>query len=204
MGVLNGRVRDHDTFSSNTLRPASDSLTGNLKVDSNQAAELGADSSSSCKARRRAEKLELRLWLRLFATTRLISQEIRRRLRAEFDTTLPQFDLLSQLFREPAGLRLGELSKRTMVTNGNVTGLVDRLVADGLIVREALGGDRRVTVAKLTKRGSAAFADMAEAHEGWLREMMGGVDAATRETLLGHLGALKTSVGNRVAEASPD
>ena len=173
-------------------------------MDSNQAAEAGADVEFIVQGAKAGQKLELRLWRRLFSTTRLISQEITRRLRAEFDTTLPQFDLLSQLFREPGGLRLGELSKRTMVTNGNVTGLVDRLVADGLIVREALGGDRRVTVAKLTKRGSAAFADMAEAHEGWLREMMGGVDAATRETLLGHLGALKTSVGDHVAEASPD
>ncbi len=68
------------------------------------------------------KKQELRLWLRLLSTTKLISQEIRRRLRREFGATLPQFDLLSQLYRETDGLRLGELSKRTMVTNGNITG----------------------------------------------------------------------------------
>ncbi len=82
-----------------------------------------------------AGKPELRLWLRMLSTTKLISQEIRRRLRAEFGATLPQFDLLAQLYREREGLRLGELSKRTMVTNGNVTGLVERLEADGLVKR---------------------------------------------------------------------
>ena len=177
---------------------------GNLKVDSNQAAEASVDLEFIVQGAKAGQKLELRLWLRMLSTTKLISQEVRRRLRAEFNTTLPQFDLLAQLFREPEGLRLGELSKRTMVTNGNVTGLVDRLVAEGLIARESLGGDRRVTVAKLTRRGSAVFAEMAEAHEGWLRDMMGEVDVATRRMLLGHLAALKASVGNHVAEAGQD
>lgn len=76
------------------------------------------------------KKQELRLWLRMLSTTKLVSQEIRRRLRNEFGATLPQFDLMAQLYRERDGLRLGELSKRTMVTNGNVTGLVERLETD--------------------------------------------------------------------------
>ena len=147
------------------------------------------DFETLAEGARQGRKARLRLWLRLLSTTKLITQEIRRRLRVEFDATLPQFDLLAQLYREPEGLRLGELSRRTMVTNGNVTGLVDRLVADDLIVRETPDGDRRVTVAKLTTRGSMVFADMAAAHEGWVREMMGDVDAATRTALLGHLGA---------------
>ena len=99
------------------------------------------------------KKQELKLWLRLLATTKLMSQEIRRRLRSEFGATLPQFDLLAQLYREKDGLRLGELSSRTMVTNGNVTGLVERLEADGTILRERLPDDKRVTVARLTEKG---------------------------------------------------
>jgi len=101
---------------------------------------------------RDGQKPQLRLWLRMLSITKIISQEIRRRLRIEFRATLPQFDILAQLYREQDGLRLGELSRRTMVTNGNITGLADRLEADGLIVREILDGDRRVTVAKLTNR----------------------------------------------------
>ncbi len=107
------------------------------------------------------KKQELKLWLRLLATTKLMSQEIRRRLRREFGATLPQFDLLAQLYREKDGLRLGELSSRTMVTNGNVTGLVERLEADGTIIRERLPDDKRVTVARLSEKGRTYFEGMA-------------------------------------------
>jgi DNA-binding MarR family transcriptional regulator len=140
------------------------------------------------------KKLELRLWLRMLATTRLVSQEIRRRLRAEFGATLPQFDVLAQLYREADGLRLGELSKRTMVSNGNVTGLVERLEVDGLCRRETLDSDRRVTVAKLTDKGHAHFSAMAAAHEGWLKDMMANVDARTLKLMLTQMNEIKTSV----------
>ncbi|MGD0564131.1 MAG: MarR family transcriptional regulator [Roseiarcus sp.] len=149
---------------------------------------------------RQGQKPQLRLWLRMLSITKMISQEIRRRLRVEFQATLPQFDLLAQLYRERDGLRLGELSRRTMVTNGNITGLADRLEADGLIVRENLDGDRRVTVAKLTKRGRDIFADMARAHEGWLRELMGDVDDDTLATALKQLATVKRSVSRRLVE----
>lgn len=149
---------------------------------------------------RRGEKTQLRLWLRMLSITKMISQEIRRRLRAEFDATLPRFDLLAQLYREPDGLRLGELSRRTMVTNGNITGLADRLEADGLIRREALDGDRRVTVAKLTRRGREAFSEMARAHEEWLRELMADVDDDTLAEALMQLAAVKASASRRLAD----
>lgn len=145
------------------------------------------------------KKQELRLWLRLLSTTKLISQEIRRRLRREFGATLPQFDLLSQLYRETEGLRLGELSKRTMVTNGNITGLVERLEADGLVLRERLPDDRRVIVACLTEKGRTTFEAMAEAHEGWLRDMMADVDPVVISGLLTHVGHVKQSTLNHLS-----
>ena len=145
-------------------------------------------------------KQELRVWLRMLSTTKLISQEIRRRLRAEFGATLPQFDLLAQLDREPDGLRLGEISKRTMVTNGNITGLVERLEADGLLYRETPGDDRRVTVARLTDAGRRAFAEMAAVHETWLREMMADVDHATFSVLARNIDQIQLSVRNHLSE----
>lgn len=145
------------------------------------------------------KKQELRLWLRMLSTTKLVSQEVRRRLRAEFGATLPQFDLMAQLYRERDGLRLGELSKRTMVTNGNVTGLVERLEADGMVLRETPDGDRRVTVAKLTKKGEALFGSMAAAHEGWLRDMMADVDPAIITELWDDIGLVKASVSNHLS-----
>ena len=152
---------------------------------------------------RAGQKPQLRLWLRMLSITKMVSQEVRRRLRVEFQATLPQFDLLAQLYRERDGLRLGELSRRTMVTNGNVTGLADRLEADGLIARESLNGDRRVTVAKLTKQGRETFAVMAKAHEGWLRELLSDVDEETLALVLGELAIVKRSVGRRLV-ASDD
>ncbi len=143
---------------------------------------------------RGGHKGRLRLWLRLLSTTKLVSQEIRRRLRAEFDATLPQFDLLAQLYREPEGLRLGELSRRTMVTNGNVTGLADRLEADGLIRRETLEADRRVVVARLTRKGRDLFTTMAKAHEGWIRELTAELDDEEIDASLARLALIKRSV----------
>lgn len=146
-------------------------------------------------------KQELRVWLRLLSTTKLISQEIRRRLRTEFGATLPQFDLLAQLDREPEGLRLGEISKRTMVTNGNITGLVERLEADGLVTRETPGDDRRVTVARLTDAGRRTFSEMAAVHERWVREIMADVDQDTLSVLALDIDRLHKSVRNHLSEA---
>jgi DNA-binding MarR family transcriptional regulator len=162
-----------------------------------------ADMEILVQGTRKGQKTQLRLWLRMLSITKMVSQEIRRRLRTEFDATLPQFDLLAQLYREPNGLRLGVISRRTMVTNGNVTGLADRLEADGLIQREALDADRRVTVAKLTKKGRDAFALMAKTHEGWLRELMADVDEATLHEALDLLAQVKASTSRRLA-ASED
>lgn len=146
------------------------------------------------------KKQELKLWLRLLATTKLMSQEIRRRLRREFGATLPQFDLLAQLYREKDGLRLGELSSRTMVTNGNVTGLVERLEADGTIIRERLEDDKRVTVARLTDKGRTYFEGMADAHERWIKEMMAEVEPAILTRLLAEVGQVKESAQRHLSE----
>jgi DNA-binding MarR family transcriptional regulator len=85
----------------------------------------------------------LRLWLRLLTCTLTIEGKVRAGLRERFATTLPRFDLMAQLERNPRGLKMGELSRRLMVTGGNVTGITDQLVAEGLVRREPIVGDRR-------------------------------------------------------------
>lgn len=140
------------------------------------------------------QKTDLRLWLRLLSCSNLVSQEIRRRLRVEFATTLPRFDLMAQIAREPNGLRLGELSKRMMVSNGNVTAPTDRLVAEGLVSREADVVDRRANIVRLTPAGAALFHKMAVAHEAWLNELFADVDAHTEAELMRLLSRLKLSV----------
>ena len=133
----------------------------------------------------------LRLWLRMLSCTTMIEAEIRTRLRAEFDITLPRFDLMAQLDRHPDGLRMGELSKRLMVTGGNVTGITDQLEHEGLVVRTAVPDDRRAYSVKLTPSGRRAFTRMASVHEGWVSELMGGLGVQEKSTLIALLSKMK-------------
>ena len=136
----------------------------------------------------------LRLWLRLLTCSMLIESRIRARLRERFATTLPRFDLMAQLERNPEGLRMGELSRRLMVTGGNVTGITSALVAEGLVERRAIAGDRRAHAIRLTPAGRRAFDAMAAEHEKWVKEMVGGLTATDRERLYALLGILKTTI----------
>jgi DNA-binding MarR family transcriptional regulator len=136
---------------------------------------------------------ELRLWLRLLTCTTLIEGDVRRRLREQFDVTLPRFDLMAQLDKAADGMTLSDLSKRMMVSNGNLTGLVDRLVASGHIVRTASPTDRRAAVISLTDSGRAAFRAMAAEHELWIAELFGDLTSRDRSDLMRLLGKTKLS-----------
>jgi DNA-binding MarR family transcriptional regulator len=145
----------------------------------------------------RGDADSLRLWLRLFATANLVEAELARRLRAEFATTLPRFDLMAQLAKSQEPLALGEISRRLMVTNGNVTGLVDRLVEDGLVERRTAPEDRRSAVVSFTESGRASFDEMAQAHRRWVEELFGGLDEGERADLSRLLSAARRSVQNQ-------
>jgi DNA-binding MarR family transcriptional regulator len=136
---------------------------------------------------------ELRLWLRLLTCTTLIEGEVRSRLRERFDVTLPRFDLMAQLDKASDGMTLSDLSKRMMVSNGNLTGLVDRLVTSGHIVRTASPTDRRATVISLTESGRGEFRAMAAEHELWIADLFGGLTERDRNDLMRLLGKTKLS-----------
>jgi len=152
------------------------------------------DAESKVSERPHDHVMELRLWLRLLATANLIEVEIRQRLRERFQTTLPRFDLLAQLERVEDGLLLGELSRRMMVSNGNVTGLVERLVQSGLIERNVLEADRRAVRVRLTGKGRRVFAEMAAAHSEWIGELFSELSETEQQALWSRLGKLKDSV----------
>lgn len=122
-------------------------------------------------------KERLRLWLKLLKASSLIEDELRRRLRADFDWTLPRFDVMSALARTPDGLRMSEISKQLRVSNGNVTVIVDKLVKEGLALRVAVPDDRRAQLVQLTPQGQTIFAEHACVHEVWVDEMLGGLNA---------------------------
>ena len=144
------------------------------------------------EARAHAEHPEaLRLWLRLLTCTQMVERDLRNRLREAFDTTLPRFDLMAQLEREPEGLRMSELSRRMMVTGGNITGITDQLEAEGLVERAEVEGDRRAYLVRLTPKGRQQFNAMAQAHEAWIVDAFASLSARDIQTLHALLGKVK-------------
>jgi DNA-binding MarR family transcriptional regulator len=151
------------------------------------------DAETKVAERPADHKAELRLWLRLLTCEMLIETEVRRRLRDSFHVTLPRFDMMAQLDRAPNGMTLGELSRRMMVSNGNVTGLVDRLVAQGLVKRRRSPSDRRTQFVSLTPEGRRAFRTMARANADWMADMFAELSQDDMDTLMRLLAKTKAS-----------
>lgn len=124
-----------------------------------------------------ASKDRVRLWLRLLKVVRGVETQLRERLRREYNTTLPRFDVMAALSRHSGGLKMSQLSGVLRVSNGNVTGIADRLSEEGLVERVPVPGDRRAMVLRLTKAGQKEFEKQARSHEDWINEMLGGVTA---------------------------
>jgi len=152
------------------------------------------DAETRVQERPAEHKAEVRLWLRLLTCATLIESEVRSRLRDQFAVTLPRFDLMAQLQRVPEGIVLGELSRRMMVSNGNLTGLVERLVASGLVERLRNPEDRRAAFVRLTPAGRRAFAQMAERHAAWIAQLFDGLSESEVAQLMRLLGRMKQSV----------
>tara|TARA_A100001011_G_scaffold396778_1_gene495683 strand:- start:2236 stop:2775 length:540 start_codon:yes stop_codon:yes gene_type:complete len=140
------------------------------------------------------EQLDLRIWIRLLTCTHLIEKRVRKNLRDSFNTTLPRFDALVQIDRTPDGQPMRELSNRMMVTNGNITPLVDRLVNEDLIKRDPSSEDRRVQHISLTQNGKEAVDEMIPAHSSWVNNLMSNMGRNQASDLLTLLGELKESI----------
>lgn len=141
---------------------------------------------------------DLRLWLRLLTCCNLIESDIRGRLRTEYETTLPRFDLMAQLQRAPEGMKMSELSRHMMVTNGNITGITDQLEKEGLVQRNKVLTDRRSSLIKLTAKGKRTFKKMADSHEQWIQDLLSGLSAKSRKNLFEALGELKLVAQTRI------
>lgn len=143
---------------------------------------------------RPSSKQRLRLWIRLLRTARAIEAELRERLRVEFATTLPQFDVMAALARAKTGMTMTELSRFLMVSNGNVTGIIDRLVADKLVVRKAPVNDRRAIVVRLTPKGASRFLQIAKTHKDWVDALLSEFDNKGSEAMIRQLDGLTTRI----------
>jgi DNA-binding MarR family transcriptional regulator len=147
---------------------------------------------------------DLRLWLRLLTCTTLVETAIRNRLRVDFATTLPRFDLLAALDKAGGPLSMGAISRRLMVSNGNLTALAERLAADGLVSRTRTPEDRRTQILELTDHGRRVFKAMARRHEAWIAEAFGGLSDSEVETLMALLAKAKRSARRLAPEGETD
>ncbi len=119
---------------------------------------------------------------------------MRTRLRSRFDMSLPRFDYVAQLYGQPEGLMMSELSRYLMVTGGNVTGVTDELEREGLVSRINNPADRRAWIVCLTAKGRDTFEAMAEEHEQWILELFAGLPTNTVQQLYTQLGTLRVQL----------
>jgi len=148
----------------------------------------------SSKKTTETDKRRLRVWLRLLRVSRSIEGELRERLRVQYKSTLPRFDVLAALYRQVEGLKMSELSSALMVSNGNVTGIVERLVSEEMVERMPIPNDRRAMKVRLTNKGRQDFGEMAEVHQGWISELLDGVSAEDADLVCGILDLQITAV----------
>jgi DNA-binding MarR family transcriptional regulator len=140
------------------------------------------------------DRSSVRLWLRLLSCTMAIEKDVQRRLAAEFDTTLPRFDVMAALERRGDGMTMGELSRALLVSNGNVTAIVRKLAEGGHVTVAPLPSDRRASVVTLTAQGRRHFGKLAAAHHDWIDGLLAGLGPSQRRTLYAALGDLKVSL----------
>jgi DNA-binding MarR family transcriptional regulator len=138
--------------------------------------------------------LSLQLWLRLASCATVVEKRLRARFEQEFETTLPRFEVLSVISRHPTGPTMSQLSRWMMVSNGNITTVVNRLINDGLVVRAIDGSDRRVATVRLTRRGRASLTRMEQAQESWVDAMFADLPEGRLAELMTALADLRRSI----------
>jgi DNA-binding MarR family transcriptional regulator len=145
-------------------------------------------------------KMALRIWLRLLTSAQLIEQQVRGRFRTEFDTTLPRFDVMAALARDPDGQTMGDISDWLLVSSGNITGIISRLENDGMVTRTRSAGDRRTHLVRLSRKGREEFERMSSAHEKWIKNLLSGMTRKEMATLDELLAKVKVSLAEEDAE----
>jgi DNA-binding MarR family transcriptional regulator len=105
--------------------------------------------------------------------------------------SLAKLAALHQLSEAGESVPLGQLAERLSCVKSNVTQLVDRLEADGLVNRTADPNDRRSRLAVLTDAGRTAYSRGMEIQKQTERELFGVLSPAEADTLHGLLAKLR-------------
>lgn len=139
-------------------------------------------------------KEHLRLWVRLLACAHTAEQRVKSRIKERFGINQTAFNLMSQLDRFPDGIRMGELSRRTVVTGSNLTAVIDDLAKRGYVARSPAPNDRRATLIALTEAGREAFSWMSPIHATWIEEVFAEMPAEDQAELCSRLDELKAAM----------
>lgn len=147
-----------------------------------------------------AIKPSVRLHLRLATCRNLLMREARLSVE-RWGLTLPQFDVLAELSRARAeGFTFVELSRLLLVTSGNLTGIVDRLEAEGLVRRQTDVRDRRLVRIVLTKKGRRLAQDIMPRHAQDIHALLAFMPPDEMTALIEMLGRLRDGLRARSIE----
>lgn len=140
-------------------------------------------------------RTSVRIWLRMLSCTMTIEKQVQRRLNTEFGTTLPRFDVMAALDRAGGGVTMSALSRALLVSNGNVTAIVQSLLRDGHVVTSPHPTDGRSLIVRMTPAGRRHFCEMSTAHHGWIEDLFSSLGEDERDALFLSLDHLKSSLG---------
>ncbi len=137
----------------------------------------------------------LKLWVVLSRAQAAVSAHVAADV-ARHGLTITEFGILEALYHRGAML-LGEVQRRILVSSGGITFLVDRLVAKGLVERQACPSDRRARYAALTADGEALLEQIFPAHAAMIERVVGALDQSEQEEVT----ALLKRLGHGAASA---
>lgn len=142
-------------------------------------------------------KIETRIWLSVLSIESNIFSKLNGALSAQFGISVAKFEFLAQIERYPDGISLSQISANLKVTSGNVSGLVRRLLADGLITKTMSLEDRRSFIAKFTPEGKELFDKANILHAETLAHCFAEVPLSELEAALATLRSLSSGLQGR-------
>ncbi|NHF72857.1 MarR family winged helix-turn-helix transcriptional regulator [Paracoccus xiamenensis] len=165
-------------------------MSNDLSTDIHSRSALGSEDDPLAMRR-------LKLWIRMLGVTRQVENQLREFLRVSHDTTLPRFDVMAALHRWRDGLTMTELSRTLLISNGNATTVVNRLVKDGLVARIHSEEDRRRITVRLTPKGLETFEAVAAEHRDMVNDLFGDMTEADLDAMRGVLRRLRDGLSTQ-------
>ena len=112
------------------------------------------------------------------------------------DLTPAQFDIIATL-GNTQGFSPSELSQKTLITKGTLTGVIDRLCDKGLVTRNDAAGDGRGYLIQLTKRGEKLFAKIFPEHLAHLQPVFAQLKNQDITALTAQLAQLRNAFSSQ-------